>query len=329
MRDSKHTFLFGLSLILLHGVDYLVFCHQMRFESVKDGFSITGLEPYLKETMTSPIKCYMLCQRSPDKCCYVELTKFGDSLTCALFDFTGDLNMHLTPSSGSSISAPKGNPQMDCLDWRRLGYTKDGVYYINFNGYRQKVFCDMTTEGGGWIVMQKRFDGSVDFNRDWESYKKGFGDVYGEHWLGNEFVHRYTDRFLKVGQEVEMIAEATGFDGLKASVKYSPFFLAPEAAKYNFGGFNCQGRSVCVSWGETSAKSFSTKDQDNDLSGMNCAEYYRAGWWFNACASVNFNGPYSQTSVLQVQGQGITWDTFYDQYTALKTTEMKIRRKSS
>ena len=118
---------------------------------------------------------------------------------------------------------------MDCLDWRRLGYNQDGVYYINFNGYRRKVFCDMTTDGGGWIVMQKRFDGSVDFNRDWATYKEGFGDVYGEHWLGNEFVHQYTIKFFS--HQVEMLAEATGFDGLKASVKFSPFTLAPEAAK--------------------------------------------------------------------------------------------------
>ena len=72
-----------------------------------------------------------------------------------------------------------------------LGFKNDGVYNIKINGQITKVF-DMTTNGGGWTVIQRRIDGQVDFQRTWEEYKNGFGDINGEYWLANEFIHQMT-----------------------------------------------------------------------------------------------------------------------------------------
>ena len=46
------------------------------------------------------------------------------------------------------------------------------------------IYCDTKTADGGWTVIQRRVDGSVDFNRSWSDYEKGFGDLNGEFWYG-------------------------------------------------------------------------------------------------------------------------------------------------
>ncbi|KAI0226886.1 hypothetical protein LSAT2_022656 [Lamellibrachia satsuma] len=72
----------------------------------------------------------------------------------------------------------------DCTDLLREGNTRSGVYYTHVPGTETviPVYCDMETEGGGLLVFQRHQDGSVDFYRDWDTYKRGFGDVSGEFW---------------------------------------------------------------------------------------------------------------------------------------------------
>ena len=56
------------------------------------------------------------------------------------------------------------------------------------------AYCDQNTEdgdelksssnGGGWMVFQRRYDGTMDFRKSWFEYKYGFGSITTEHWLG-------------------------------------------------------------------------------------------------------------------------------------------------
>jgi len=61
------------------------------------------------------------------------------------------------------------------------------------------VYCDTHSQGGGWLVIQRRIDGSVDFNRNWTESEDGFGtlpvddkDTTGEFWIGLYSLHCLT-----------------------------------------------------------------------------------------------------------------------------------------
>ena len=89
------------------------------------------------------------------------------------------------------------------------------------------MFCDMTTDGGGWTVFQRRLDGSVDFYLDWESYKNGFGDLNGEFWLGNDNLHRLT-----AADDVTLRVDLEDFDGDTRYAEYTTFKVGDEVDKY-------------------------------------------------------------------------------------------------
>ncbi len=93
------------------------------------------------------------------------------------------------------------------------GATSNGIYRIN-PGYGLApfdVYCDMTTDGGGWTVIQRlvqvislysfylfrRVDASFEFwDNNWLQYKNGFnyGLENGNLWLGNDRIHVMSSR---------------------------------------------------------------------------------------------------------------------------------------
>ena len=93
----------------------------------------------------------------------------------------------------------------------------------------------MTTDGGGWTVVQRRLDGSVDFYLGWESYKNGFGNLNGEFWLGNDNLHRFTTTY-----DVMLRVDLEDFHGEITYAEYTTFKVADEADKYRLliGGYS-------------------------------------------------------------------------------------------
>uniref|UniRef100_A0A1X7TSB0 Fibrinogen C-terminal domain-containing protein n=1 Tax=Amphimedon queenslandica TaxID=400682 RepID=A0A1X7TSB0_AMPQE len=73
---------------------------------------------------------------------------------------------------------------------------------------------------------------------------------------------------------------------------------------------------------------FTTRDNDNDNSGGNCADYYNGAWWFNACFQSHLNGRYYTTPTGANRWDGIIWYDWKGDSYSLKFTEMKTRRNN-
>ncbi|XP_053545091.1 ficolin-1-B [Bombina bombina] len=208
----------------------------------------------------------------------------------------------------------------NCKELLDQGESLSGWYKIYPRvGAPLTVLCDMETDGGGWIVFQKRLDGSVEFFRDWNSYKRGFGIQGSEFWLGNDNIHRLTS----LGR-LQLRIELTDFDDNQSYALYEKFFIAEESKKYTLsvGSFIEGDAGDSFSYHNNSA--FSTKDKDNDTSSRNCAHVFNGAWWYKDCRFSNLNGRYVKENN-NTDADGLCWKTGKGYKYSYKMSEMKIR----
>ena len=173
-------------------------------------------------------------------------------------------------------------------------------------------------------LIQRRQDGSVDFYRDWEEYKIGFGNKVGEYWLGLDNIYYLTSHnsslyiYLETFEEDDLIPHS-------AFAEYSSFRINGESDKYRltYQEFNGSCGDSLSYYSNNSP--FTTRDNDNDNHHGNCAEKYTGAWWYGACHHTNLNGLYKYGRHTEF-AEGITWKTCWGQYYSLKKCIMKIRR---
>uniref|UniRef100_A0A8D8FV12 Ficolin-1 n=1 Tax=Culex pipiens TaxID=7175 RepID=A0A8D8FV12_CULPI len=179
------------------------------------------------------------------------------------------------------------------------------------------VYCEQQFYGGGWIVIQNRFNGSVDFYRDWKDYKNGFGSVDGEFWLGLDRIHALTK-----SQPRELLVHVEDFSGNVKYAKYSSFAVGNENEKYIFKTLEGHCGTLSDSLVQHKGMKFTTKDSDNDShSSANCANNYFGGWWYTACHASNLNGKYKNED----NSISMCWHSFKSNYQGLKVSKMMLK----
>ena len=148
------------------------------------------------------------------------------------------------------------------------------------------VYCDMTTDGGGWIVIRRnKKDSSVNFNRNWVDYEKGFGNLTTELWYGLAAMHCLTQR----GQW-EMRVDYQKNNKTWSYLHYNQFSVGSASEEYplTVGGYSGSISSYHALY--YNGMKFSTADNDNDEhSKLNCAAHCKSGNWYSDCCYINLN----------------------------------------
>ncbi|XP_041770755.1 protein scabrous [Anopheles merus] len=171
----------------------------------------------------------------------------------------------------------------------------------------------MTQCFGEWTTVQRRQDGTVDFNRSWEEYAQGFGTPAGEFWIGNQALHHLTqDNCSRLRIVMQDIYDNTWF------ADYGSFRIDSRDGGFrlDLGGYSGNASDA---FEYQNHMQFSAIDVDRDISNTHCAGNYEGGWWFSHCQHANLNGRYNL---------GLTWfDASRNEWIAVKSSHMMIARR--
>ncbi|XP_023651339.2 tenascin-like isoform X4 [Paramormyrops kingsleyae] len=205
----------------------------------------------------------------------------------------------------------------DCSQTLLNGDSTSDLYTIYMGGEGSQpvqVFCDMVTDGGGWIVFLRRQNGKLNFFRNWKNYTAGFGNINDEFWLGLANLHKIT-----TSGKYELRVELRD-RGETAYALYDDFSVTDPRSRFKIqvGSYSgTAGDSLSYHHG----RPFSTYDNDNDIAVTNCALSYKGAFWYKNCHRVNLMGRYGDNS----HSKGVNWYHWKGHEHSIEFAEMKIR----
>lgn len=155
-----------------------------------------------------------------------------------------------------------------------------GIYKIFLNDDPTYVYCLKDANNGSpWTLIMRRQDSSINFFRDWQSYKHGFGNLNGEFWLGLEKMHILTSNLNH-----ELWIELRDFEGETRVANYTHFVIDNEENDYKISVLGIYSGNAGDSFRYHMQKAFTTKDKSvTNSKGLNCVATFYGGWWYDSC----------------------------------------------
>nr|XP_039272722.1 techylectin-5B-like [Styela clava] len=297
-------------------VCYAIVCIALLV-AVQDVMDIS-MQDFILKVATLNSEITELQNNSEELRALLEKTKSGNAV---LRMGQQKIQMQLENCKSKIVVLKKEFPKT-CKDARQTEDSSGNMVKIFILGFeRTSVRCNFHTDEGNWLVILRRADGSVDFDRNWNNYINGFGDLETEFWFGLDKLHHLTS-----SQTYELRIDMENFNGEKKFAKYGKFEIASSSEKYKLTIGEYSG-DAGDSFSYHDQKPFSTKDHDN-FNGYNCAKHHKGGWWFHTCHYCHLNGPYVEQEVVGRGAPGIKWMSWRksdDEFYRLKIVEVKIR----
>uniref|UniRef100_A0A8C8E254 Angiopoietin-like 3 n=1 Tax=Oryzias sinensis TaxID=183150 RepID=A0A8C8E254_9TELE len=192
---------------------------------------------------------------------------------------------------------------VDCSDLFNKGEDNSGIYMIKPNQSEPfYVYCEIDSDGS-LTVIQRRLDGSVDFDESWDKYEKGFGDLEKDFWLGLQKIHSLTQQrpyILRIDLE--------DWKEEKHWAEYH-FVVGSPSTGYTLHVSNFSG-DLQDAMTNLNGMKFSTKDRsNNDQRDSSCARNNTGGWWQSMSCESNLNGKYlwMRAKGRSVRRKGVHW----------------------
>ena len=107
-------------------------------------------------------------------------------------------------------------------------------------------------------------------------YKRGFGDLQGEFWLGLEKICRLTTSQV-------LRFDLADVNTVRKYAQYNSFTVGPLSSSYIAYVGNYSG-TAGDSFSYQTGMKFTTKNKDRDRHSIqNCAVTYKGAWWYKSC----------------------------------------------
>ncbi|KAM9357974.1 angiopoietin-related protein 3 [Symphorus nematophorus] len=259
----------------------------------------------------------------------IKIKNLEEKISYDSFQDTVDKQMDSDPAasdmfeylSGNSTGLDTNDLPVDCSELFNKGEANSGIYVIKPNQSEPfNVYCEMGSDGGS-TVIQRRIDGSVDFDQTWTEYERGFGDLERDFWLGLKKIHSFTQQGVYI---LRMDLEDWKEEMHWAEYRFS---LEGSSKDYTLHLSHFSG-DLPDAMANSTGMRFSTKDRNKDNHrNANCARNYTGGWWFNACGETNLNGRYAwlRAKGRSMRRRGIHWKPGTGPSYSLKMTKITIR----